>query len=697
VTAKMKALHPAGAMLSLRGTWIEEETMKSSLSLVSSFALTACLGLTAASAAAAAPNCSALNSSPVFQVINPGTGANLLTASQNEANNASRVYGYTVNNGVPFHASLDASAASANGLVGAHRMYNARSNDFFWTTSASEITSAVQKYGYVDQGINFYVSATAASCTQPVYRFLLGNMHRFAVSQADQDALAASGWTSEGVMFYGGAPAETEGAGDAPIGSPCPAGAIAVDSAMTTADIQKQINTGAATICFRPGRYRLTAALSPKQGQVLHGEVGAVLTGAVELKAWTAGGAAWRADGVTLSSIGLPGVKDGSQQAYVQFCEDDINHPCSYAENVFYDGAPLRRVMARANVVPGTFFTDYTNHAVYIGSPPAGHSVELATANAAVRVAANNVTIEGLTVEMFAQLADRGEIEINPGVTGATIQNCEVRYAHGAGVLAAADNTRVLYNRIHDNGQLGVAISKNNGAIVDHNDLIHNNIDGFWTIDGSAGGIKVDLATNATVAHNLVRGNLNHGIWFDEGANNAVVTNNIVDNNYSAGILFEVSSGARILDNTVTNNGLLDSKGRLHVGCTSLGCSGGIQIADGANVEVAGNTLAGNVHGISIVQSLRTPRTGAYAIPNTQNVNVHDNVITLGSGLNGLVFSGGPAGFNPYAATSGNVFAHNTYHLPSPGVNAFYWQGAAGNSTRWQGYGLDVNGAFLSP
>ena len=684
--------------------------MKSSLTPVSSFALAACLGLAAAPAVAASPNCAALTSSPIFQVINPGTGANLLTASQNEANNAARVYGYTDNRGTPFHAS----AASADGLVGAHRMYNKKSNDFFWTTNANEITSAVQKYGYEDQGIYFYVSATAASCTQPVYRFLLNNIHRFAVSQADRDALTASGWTPEGVMFYGGVnsfdpPDETEGAGDAPIGSPCPAGATLVNPTMSTDDIQKQINTG-ATICFTPGRYRLTKALSPKQGQVLHGEEGAVLTGAVELKAWAADGAAWRADNVTLPSLGWPGVnKDtGSQDGYKDFCEDNVNHPCTYAENIFYDGAPLQRVTARADVVPGTFFTDYPNRAVYIGSRPAGHSVELATANAAVRVAANGVTIKGLTVEMFAQLADRGEIEINSDITGTTIQNCEVRYAHGAGVLAVGSKAQIQYNRIHDNGQLGVAISNgNSNSTVNHNDLIHNNIDGFWTIDGSAGGIKVNFATHAKVTHNLVRGNLNHGIWFDEGANHAIVTNNIVDNNYSAGILFEVSTDAQIIDNVVTNNGLMDSQGRKHNGndgsCPVPGpnnkpsCSGGIQIADGDVVTIAGNTLAGNVHGISIVQSSRNPRNNNYTIPNTQNVKVHDNVITLGDGeLNGLVFQGGPAGFNPY--TAGNEFTHNTYHLPSPGANAFFWQNTAVNSTKWQQtYKQDIDGTFLSP
>jgi len=167
--------------------------------------LAACLGLAATSAAAASPDCSALTSSPIFQVINPGTGANLLTPWQDEASNAA-AHGYTVGNGTPFQASLGA----ASGLVGAHRMYNARSKDFFWTINANEIASAIRRYGYADQGINFYVAPTAASCTQPVYRFQLGGMHRYAVSQQEQDALTAGGWSREGIAFHGGMAADTD-------------------------------------------------------------------------------------------------------------------------------------------------------------------------------------------------------------------------------------------------------------------------------------------------------------------------------------------------------------------------------------------------------------------------------------------------------------------------------------------------------
>ena len=144
------------------------------------------------------PNCSALTSSPIFQVINPSTKANLLTPSKSQAGN------------VPV-TLFSASLTGAAGLVGAHQMYKASTKDYFWTISSREIVAATKYYGYVDQGISFYVSSARAGCTLPVYRFQSGAMHRFAVSQADQNALKASGWNPEGPMFYGGLPPRPPG------------------------------------------------------------------------------------------------------------------------------------------------------------------------------------------------------------------------------------------------------------------------------------------------------------------------------------------------------------------------------------------------------------------------------------------------------------------------------------------------------
>lgn len=147
--------------------------------------------------ALAAPDCDAL-SKPIHHRVNPGNQANLLTPWQSEADNAAVRYGFTDDRGTPFKASW----VSAPGLVAAHRLYKPGTGDFVWISKPAEIAGAVAVFGYVDQGPNFYVSPEAASCAQPVHRFLKGAKHRHAVTQADRDALVAAGWTYEGISFY---------------------------------------------------------------------------------------------------------------------------------------------------------------------------------------------------------------------------------------------------------------------------------------------------------------------------------------------------------------------------------------------------------------------------------------------------------------------------------------------------------------
>ncbi len=87
-------------------------------------------------------------------------------------------------------------------MVAAHRLYHPVSGDFVWITNAAERSAAVAQYGYVDQGADFAVSSVDDACLVPVVRFARGSIHRFAVTAADQQALAAAGWVNEGVQFF---------------------------------------------------------------------------------------------------------------------------------------------------------------------------------------------------------------------------------------------------------------------------------------------------------------------------------------------------------------------------------------------------------------------------------------------------------------------------------------------------------------
>jgi len=168
--------------------------------------LLACWLLAAAAPAVAAPDCSALNESPVFHLVNPSTKASLLTANASEAHNAKASFGFTDDRGILFYASK----AWSSGLSAAHRVYHPGTHNFFWSIQEGEISFAVNNFGYERQGVNFFVSSTPAACTQPVHRFRQGAMHRYAVKQAEQDKLLAEGWVYDGLHFYAGTGAANE-------------------------------------------------------------------------------------------------------------------------------------------------------------------------------------------------------------------------------------------------------------------------------------------------------------------------------------------------------------------------------------------------------------------------------------------------------------------------------------------------------
>jgi hypothetical protein len=207
---------------------------------------------------------------------------------------------------------------------------------------------------------------------------------------AHRDAGADGADSGSGVPGSGGAPASSVGAGTAPVGTPCTGAAATVHASQTSAEIQTIFDAQpvGAVVCFTRGTYRIASALSPRQGQTLHGEAGAVLNGAVVVTGFAPSGATWVKTGAVFASA-------GSEANAEPWCEDTTTHSCSYDEWVFLDGAPLARAPSRDALTQGSFFADYGAKALYLGSDPAGHTVELESARAAIRIAASEVIVEG--------------------------------------------------------------------------------------------------------------------------------------------------------------------------------------------------------------------------------------------------------------------------------------------------------------
>jgi parallel beta-helix repeat protein len=439
-------------------------------------------------------------------------------------------------------------------------------------------------------------------------------------------------------------------------------------------DIQAAIdnNPSGATICLQPGTYRLSSALSPRDGDTLDGAGRqAILNGAQVVSGWQPSGLSWVASGYLPAPYTDPNYDP---------CEDTTNNPCKLDEWLFRDNVHLVRATSAAAVVSGTFYADYSANKIYVGDDPSGHTLELSSAREAIEVTVPNVTIQNLVVEKFASPAQRGAVVANADST--TISNDDLRFNHGAGLYDYGNNLHVVGSHIHDNGMLGIGTNAVTGTVVTGSELDHNNTDGFWINDGENGGFKSTHAATEDVENNKVHDNTGMGLWFDESDSNDTIKGNTITNNAADGIRYEISAQATIENNIVTGNG--HNRGRTQDGPDNLYYGAGINDSNAQNVEIAFNTVSGNDNGIGLVEQ---DRGG----PNLTGTNVHDNTITMTSGVTGLQQS---VGDDSYFTTQGNRFSHDTYHLSPVSGSLFSWLDQTVDSPTWVADGQDTTGTF---
>jgi parallel beta-helix repeat protein len=271
---------------------------------------------------------------------------------------------------------------------------------------------------------------------------------------------------------------------------------------------------------------------------------------------------------------------------------------------------------------------------------------------------------------------------LGTNTTGWILDGNEIRWNHGTGV-AVGSGWKVLRNKIHHNGQLGiVAGGGRSNILVDNNEIAYNNTAGydpFW----EAGGGKFMKTTALTVSNNYVHHNTGTGLWTDTAYPTTVYEYNRVTDNSYGGIYHEVSYDAKIRYNTCERNGLAKS-GALRYG--------GISVDNSPNVEVYGNKISNNHDGIGGRQVSHGAQPEPYGPLQLKSFYVHDNTVTMSQsgGYNGVVQY---VGDNSYYTSKGNRFVKNTYYLTGTTMY-FHWQGSPRTDSQWRGYGEDTGGTF---
>ncbi|MGH2756365.1 MAG: right-handed parallel beta-helix repeat-containing protein [Actinomycetota bacterium] len=431
------------------------------------------------------------------------------------------------------------------------------------------------------------------------------------------------------------------------------------------------VNPEGTRFCFEPGRYRLSSALVPKNGQRFIGMGRVVLSGARRLSSWANEGNVWRA------SIAINQSGSGSVDC-------DPGYLCQINEDVTFDDRFLVRAQSLQSITPGRYFIDYANDLVYVGTDPVGHEVEVAVATQAFNSRASNVVVRRLVIEKFANAGQTAAI--SAAGTGWLIEKNQVRLNHGIGICAWAGASTIRSNHVHHNGEMGLCGQQKN-LVVARNEIAFNgpqevgfNI--FW----EGGGTKFVNTNNLVVRGNYSHDNRGSGLWTDYNNVNVLYENNRVVNNTDAGILHEIGCAATIRNNYASDNGFDRPSNDSYWG-------GGIVVWQSPDVEIYGNTVENNKHGI---MAIMTPRgSGACGTFEIRNLYVHDNTIRQPEGR-----AAGLALYNmtdsSFFTSKNNRFRDNDYFLGDVADGQhFVWSGGYATAKQWKTtYGHDVGGSF---
>lgn len=297
----------------------------------------------------------------------------------------------------------------------------------------------------------------------------------------------------------------------------------------------------------------------------------------------------------------------------------------------------------------------------------------------------DDVRIVGCVIEHYAPPAQMGAILAGghaaaDGTHGWVVDSTEVRYNANLGIRLG-HGMKVRGSYVHHNAVLGIG-GIGDDILVENTEIAHNNEQGAGELGFEAGGTKFVLSARLVVRGNFVHHNHGPGLWTDIGNIHTLYENNRVEDNYQEGIVHEISYQATIRNNQVRRNGLGDPRGGVWL------WGAGIGVHSSPDVEIYGNVVEGNRHGIVAIQQNRgSGRFGPYLV---RNLSVHDNTVTMAAGESGVVQD---VGDTTVFTGRNNRFTHNTYRTTG-NDHPFAWMNRPRTEAEWLAYGQDATGSF---
>ncbi|MBN2523621.1 MAG: right-handed parallel beta-helix repeat-containing protein [Bacteroidales bacterium] len=252
---------------------------------------------------------------------------------------------------------------------------------------------------------------------------------------------------------------------------------------------------------------------------------------------------------------------------------------------VFVDGRFLQSTGSAEAVDTNTFYIDYGNKLVYIGTNPANRLVEITAFNVAIHRICKDYNgrssdsigpvIRGIEFTQYADTAIliegtypeglTDEYEYGNDVRGTVLENCDISYCSRIGAYLMGDSLTIRNCKVSNTSTEGIYLVGVSDAILERNVFMRNNIEHLTGYFPAA--VKIfNQCHRVTCRDNLVTDLPNsNGIWYDVGNVNGIFVNNWLENvgnarnekysvfQYMSGFFFEISKGAICAGNVFLN------------------------------------------------------------------------------------------------------------------------------------------------
>lgn len=252
---------------------------------------------------------------------------------------------------------------------------------------------------------------------------------------------------------------------------------------------------------------------------------------------------------------------------------------------VFIDGEALQSAGWAGEVGTKGYYVDYDKGFVYIGTNPAGRTVEITAHDIALHRPSRAVhgkasdrkgfTLRGITLTQYAYRAidiegkkpstlvseeptddpvgPSPEAEHGKEVVGTLLENVTITHCSRVAGFFRGDKLVIRNSLVSDTSTEGIYVIGSSDVLLERNIVRRNNVERLTGYYPAA--VKIFNQSHRVV----VRDNLvieqphSNGVWWDVGNNDGVFINNHVEGT-QAGLFFEISRGVIVAGNVFLNN-----------------------------------------------------------------------------------------------------------------------------------------------